>query len=75
MVSKNYEDPQEYVQKSFSSVRPFGRSPVLTNEHKDYMIQWVGENTDSVVLEDMLDALTEKLGYLQITKSSFYKFF
>ncbi|KAG1207763.1 hypothetical protein G6F35_010953 [Rhizopus arrhizus] len=38
------------------------------------MIQWADENTDSVVLEDMLDALTEKFGYLQITRSGFYKF-
>ena len=38
------------------------------------MIQWADENTDSVILEDILDALTEKFGYLQITRSGFYKF-
>ncbi|KAG1144673.1 hypothetical protein G6F37_006030 [Rhizopus arrhizus] len=73
-VSKNYEGPQEYIQESFSSVRPLGRPPVLANEHKDYMIQWADENTNSVMLEDMLDVLTEKFGYLQIIKSSFNKF-
>jgi transposase len=73
-VSKHYEDPQEYIQKSFNSIRPLGRPPVLTNEHKDYMIHQADENTDSVMLEGMLDVLTEKFGYLQITKSSFNKF-
>jgi hypothetical protein len=38
------------------------------------MIQWADENIDSVILEDMLDVLTEKFGYLQITRSGFYKF-
>ncbi|KAG0934949.1 hypothetical protein G6F57_008815 [Rhizopus arrhizus] len=60
-VSKNNKDPQEYIQRSPGSGRPVGRPPVLTDEHKNYMILWADENTDSVVLEDMLDALTEKL--------------
>jgi transposase len=72
-VSKNNKDPQEYIKRSPGSERPIGRPPVLTDEHKNYMIQWADENTDSVVLEDMLDALTEKFGYLQITRSGFYK--
>jgi transposase len=72
-VSKNNKDPPEYIQRSSDSGKPVGGSPVLTDEHNNYMIQWANENTDSVVLEDVLDALTEKFGYLQITRSSFYK--
>ncbi|KAG1049441.1 hypothetical protein G6F43_008234 [Rhizopus delemar] len=73
-VSKNNKDPQEYIQRSSGSGRPVDRPPVLTDEHKNYMIQWADENTNSVVLEDMLDALTEKFGHLQIIGSGFYKF-
>ncbi|KAG1051785.1 hypothetical protein G6F43_006033 [Rhizopus delemar] len=72
-VSKN-NNPQEYIQMLSGGERPVGRLPVLTDEHKHDMIQWADENTDSVVLEDMLDVLTEKLGYLQITRSGCYKF-
>ncbi|KAG1051641.1 hypothetical protein G6F43_006164 [Rhizopus delemar] len=73
-VSKNNKDPQEHIQMSSGNGRPVGRPPVLIDEHKNYIIQWADENTDSVVLEYMLDALTEKFGYLQITRSGFYKF-
>ena len=38
------------------------------------MVQWADENTDSVVLQDVLNVLTGKFEYLQITKSGFYKF-
>ncbi|KAG1642430.1 hypothetical protein G6F44_004837 [Rhizopus delemar] len=72
--SKDNKDPQEYIQMLSDSGRPVGRPPVLTDEYKNYMIQWADENTDSVVLEDMLDALTEKFGNLRITRSGFYKF-
>ncbi|KAG1136225.1 hypothetical protein G6F37_010262 [Rhizopus arrhizus] len=68
-VSKNNKDPPEYIQRSSDSGKPVGRPPVLTDEHNNYMIQWADENTDSVVLEDVLDALTEKFGYLQITRN------
>ncbi|EIE75933.1 hypothetical protein RO3G_00637 [Rhizopus delemar RA 99-880] len=47
---------------------------ILTDEHEDYTIQWADKHTNSVVLEDMLDALTERFRYLQITRSGFYKF-
>ena len=73
-LSKNNKDPQEYIQRSPGSGRPVGRPPVLTDEQNNYMIQLADENIDSVVLEDMLDALTEKFGYLQITRNGFYKF-
>ncbi|KAG1408867.1 hypothetical protein G6F60_001111 [Rhizopus arrhizus] len=72
-ISKNNKDPQEYIQRSSGSGRLIGRPPVLTDEHKNYVIQWADEHTDSVVLEDMLDVLTEKFEYLQITKSGLYK--
>ncbi|KAG1460631.1 hypothetical protein G6F46_005473 [Rhizopus delemar] len=64
----------EYIQMSSGGGRPVGRPPVLTDEHKHYMIQWAVGNDDSVVLDDMLDALTETFEYLQITRSGFYKF-
>jgi transposase len=73
-VSKNNKNSQECVQRSFGSGRPVGRPPVLTDEHRNYMIQCADENTDSVVAEDMLDILIENFGYLQITKSGFCKF-
>ncbi|KAG0781980.1 hypothetical protein G6F22_009319 [Rhizopus arrhizus] len=70
----NVRTVEEYIQRASGSGRPVGRPPVLTDEQKNYMIQWADENANSVVLGDMLDALIEKLCYLQITKSGFYKF-
>jgi hypothetical protein len=62
-ASKKSKGSQKYIERSSGSGRPIGRPPVLTDEHKSYVIQWANEDTDSVVLEDMLDVLTEKFGY------------
>ncbi|KAI7900964.1 uncharacterized protein BX663DRAFT_475975 [Cokeromyces recurvatus] len=42
-MAKNNKAPQEYIQRATSSGRPVGRSPILTREHKDLMIEWADE--------------------------------
>ncbi|KAG1473660.1 hypothetical protein G6F56_000829 [Rhizopus delemar] len=73
-VAKNNKSPQEYIQRATGSGRPVGRSPTLTDEHKDFMIEWADENIDSVTLDDMLEVLTDRFGKLDIIKSGFNKF-
>ena len=73
-VAKNNKAPQEYIQRATGSGRPVGRPPTLTDEHKDFMIEWADENIDSVTLDDMLEVLTDRFGKLDISKSGFNKF-
>ncbi|KAG1434409.1 hypothetical protein G6F56_014324 [Rhizopus delemar] len=68
-VAKNNKAPQEYIQRATGSGRPVGRPPTLTDEHKDFMIEWADENIDSVTLDDMLEVLTDRFGKLDITST------
>lgn len=61
-IPKKNKDIQKYIQSPPGSGISVGRPPVLTDDHKKYMIQWAVENADSVVLQDILDFLHEKLG-------------
>ncbi|KAG1463098.1 hypothetical protein G6F56_005364 [Rhizopus delemar] len=73
-VAKNNKAPQEYIQRATGSGRPVGRPPTLTDEHKDFLIEWADKNIDSVTLDDMLEVLTDRFGKLDISKSGFNKF-
>ncbi|KAG1446454.1 hypothetical protein G6F56_009566 [Rhizopus delemar] len=68
-VAKNNKAPQEYIQRAKGSGRLVGRPPTLTDEHKDFMIEWADENIGSVTLNDMLEVLTDRFGKLDITST------
>ncbi|RCI01841.1 hypothetical protein CU098_002298, partial [Rhizopus stolonifer] len=57
------------INRATGNGRPVYRPPTLTDEHKDFMIEWTDENTDPVILDDMLEVLTEKLGGFDISKN------
>ncbi|RCI04239.1 hypothetical protein CU098_013021, partial [Rhizopus stolonifer] len=63
---KDNKAPQEYIQRATDSGRPAGRLPILTDEHKDFMIEWTDENINFVTLDDMLEVLTDRFGKLDI---------
>ena len=67
--------PQDYIQRLADSGRLVGRPLVLTDNHKDFLMEWTDENTDSVVLGGMLEMLTVEFRKLEIAKKNgLYKF-
>ncbi|OBZ85439.1 hypothetical protein A0J61_06518 [Choanephora cucurbitarum] len=61
-VKKDSIASQDYTERASGSGKLVGRPPNLTEEHGEFMVDWAGNNTNSVVLDDMLVALTEKFG-------------
>ena len=66
---------QDYIQRLAGSGRPVGRPLVLTDDYKDFLINWADENTYSVALDGMLEMLTTESRKLEIVKNELYKFF
>lgn len=50
-----------------------GRPAILTDIHKDYLVNFVDENP-SIVLDDMMTAVTSQFAELKIKKSSLHSF-
>lgn len=60
-------------ERKAGSGRPVGRPPVLTEDHKEFLINLVDEKP-SLVLEEMVESLTSQFSDLQIQKSAVHSF-
>ncbi|KAI8876605.1 hypothetical protein K501DRAFT_288820, partial [Backusella circina FSU 941] len=72
-VSQDKEDPQDIIMRRPRSGRPVGRPPLLDETHEKFLINLVDENA-SIVLDDMMDSLTNEFEGLSLPKTALYNF-
>jgi transposase len=72
-VKNDQEDPQPYFERKEGSGRPVGRPPKLGGEHEKFLVDLV-DDQPSLVLDQIMDNLTNHFTGLSISKTGLYKF-
>jgi transposase len=72
-VQKDQQDPQDEIQRKIGSGRPRGKSAILGEEHKQFLVDMIDKNP-SLVLDQMMASLTNQFAGLEIGKTALYNF-
>ena len=70
---KESQNPEEAIERKKGSGRPVGRPPTLREEHEQFLKELI-DGKPSLVLEEMMDNLTNKFEDLSISKTALYNF-
>ncbi|GAA5798206.1 hypothetical protein HPULCUR_003606 [Helicostylum pulchrum] len=70
-VKKDKDDPQPYFEKKEGSGRPVGRPPKLGEEREKFLVDLV-DDQPSLVLDQIMDNLTNQFTDLSISKTGLY---
>ncbi|CAO3675318.1 unnamed protein product [Rhizopus stolonifer] len=63
----------DFVERRTGGGRPAGRPPILDEEHKEFLVNLIDEKP-SIVLDEMMENLTDQFSSLQIKKTALYNF-
>jgi transposase len=66
------KEPKDFIERKSGNGRHVGRPPILNDEHKEFLIDMVDENTSPLTLDDMMKSLTTQFGQPDIVKTAFY---
>lgn len=72
-VKKDNENPKVHFEREIGSGRPVGRPAKLGPEHETFLTELVDEQP-SLVLDQIMDSLTNQFTGLQISKTGLYTF-